>query len=440
MRAALVFVATLAAPPAFAQAVPEQSSQAPAAGRVTGRVVTGYAELLPEAAVSLTGGPPPGRHLTAASGPRGDFTFDAVPPGVYTVAAAKPGYTALDVSDGTIRAAPTLVVREGDAVPDLDVTLRRAGSISGRVVKPDGTPAPDVWVVPAVRRNGALLMLFDVRATSEWDGRYAIGGLPPGEFLVVAVPSNRERVPEADLPDHLPSPPRDVPPTLYPGVPESQPGESVAVHEGLTTDGIDIWLSPAPQRFAVSGRVTWPDGVAVDNVAIEYGGAPDVRSGVWYVNDPGGLFTLTGLSLGPLVMLARADSPGGPLAGLATTEIVLGDVDDIRLELGPASRVAGRVVAERPLPDGVLPRVALTHQLLRPSPLFPREEAAAAADGRFEIPRAHGLYQVDVLDLPPGWRVLRVLRDGRPLPDRRLLAVDGRSISGLEIEVAPATR
>jgi len=254
MRAALVFVATLAAPPAFAQAVPEQSSQAPAAGRVTGRVVTGYAELLPEAAVSLTGGPPPGRHLTAASGPRGDFTFDAVPPGVYTVAAAKPGYTALDVSDGTIRAAPTLVVREGDAVPDLDVTLRRAGSISGRVVKPDGTPAPDVWVVPAVRRNGALLMLFDVRATSEWDGRYAIGGLPPGEFLVVAVPSNRERVPEADLPDHLPSPPRDVPPTLYPGVPESQPGESVAVHEGLTTDGIDIWLSPAPQRFAVSGR------------------------------------------------------------------------------------------------------------------------------------------------------------------------------------------
>ncbi len=438
MRAALVLLATLAAPPAFAQSSVEPDPAA-ASGRVAGRVVTGYAELLPEATLSLTGGPAPGRHWTITSGARGEFAFTAVPPGSYSLAVSKTGYTALDVTDRSVRATTTLTVREGESAPDIEVTLRRAGTLSGRVVKPDGTPAPDVWVVPAVRRDGVTLMLFDVRATSEWDGRYEIRGLPPGDFLVIALPSNKERPPDASLPDHLPSPPREFSPTLYPGVPDSAPGESVAVHEGMTTDGIDIWLTPAPQRFAVSGRVTWPDGLAVENLVIEYGGTPDVRSGVWYVNDPGGLFTLTGLSLGPLVMLVRADSARGPLAGIATTEVVLGDVDDIRVPLGPASRVAGRVIAERPLPQGVSPRVLLTHRLLRPSPLFPREEAVAGADGRFEIARAHGAYTIEVRDLPEGWRVQRVLRDGRPLDDQRLLAVDGGAITGLEIVVAPGS-
>jgi hypothetical protein len=68
--------------------------------------------------------------------------------------------------------------------------------------------------------------------------------------------------------------------------------------------------------------------------------------------------------------------------------------------------------------------------------LYPDEAAIASADGSFRIERVVGQFRIDVRDLPDGWTVTRVLRDGRPLPDRRLTVAAGGRIAALEIKVA----
>ena len=68
------------------------------------------------------------------------------------------------------------------------------------------------------------------------------------------------------------------------------------------------------------------------------------RSGLWLVSDPGGLFTITGVSAGTFVLLARADSAQGPLAAIASTDVSQGDVEDVRLTLVKPGAVEGRLV------------------------------------------------------------------------------------------------
>lgn len=436
-HALLLLLALVAGLPAAARA--QSSDDDPGDARITGRVVSGFAELLPDTAVTLVGGPPPARTWTTTSGSRGEFAFEALPAGSYALTATRPGFTSRELLDaGGFRSVEEITLGAGSQVTEVELTLRRAASIAGRIVRPDGTPAPGTQVVPAVRSGDRQVLLFEARTTSEWDGRYEISGLPPGEFLIAVLPAAPDAPPLASpLPLDVAAP-VNFAPTLYPGVPQSEPGDTVAVYEGVATEGIDIWLLPAPQRFAVSGRVFWPDDVGeVERIVIEYGGSPGVRSGIWYVDDPGGLFTLTGISQGTLVMLARAESDRGPLSGIVSTDVLLGPVEDVRLTLARPGSVAGRLVYERALPAESSPRVTLTHTLLTVSPLFPPEEAAVDANGRFAITPALGEYIVDVRDLPPGWSVRRILRNGRALDGRELLVDNGDAVSGLEIVVGP---
>ena len=429
-----VLAAMLAGPmPSAAQA---DAAQPGDGSRVDGRVATPYAELLADVTVTLAAadGSTPAR--TATSNASGAFTFHNVPPGTYALSASKPGYTDREIVQARVRPAREITIADGQPVGDVELTMRRTGRIAGRIVRPDGTPAPGAQVMVALRDGADIALLSDFRAISEWDGRYDIAGVPPGEFLLIVMPPSAPE-PAPSLPVDVSPAPLQFEPTLYPGVPRSEAGGTVPVYEDVATEGIDVWLMPAPQRFTVSGRVFWPEGLQVENIAIEYGGAPGVRSGVWYVEDPGGLFTLEGISQGTLVLLARADSSRGPLIGLAATEVLLGPVEEVRLDLLTPGSVSGRIVAARPLPAGTSPRVSLTHTLLSVSALFPTEEAVAASDGRFHIPHARGAYAIGVQGLPPGWRVHRVQRRGAALPDDRLLVGSGEEITDLEIDVGP---
>ena len=255
---------------------------------------------------------------------------------------------------------------------------RKTGSIAGRISQPDSTPETGAHVVAAVRqRDGSLAPVGSTMAA--WDGRYEIGNLPPGDYLVLAEPGPHAKVERLN---------RHVPPpiaTLYPGVPAGQPGRPVRVFEGVATEGIDIWLAPAAQRYSVSGRMSWPEGVTVENLTLEYGGIGDVRSGIWEVYDPGGLFTIEGLSAGTHVLVARAESSAGPLGGIVATEVGPASVEEVRLPLGKPGSVSGRVVFTITPSDPPGP-VRLVHRLLDVSPLYPGEESAMAPDGSFRDP------------------------------------------------------
>jgi hypothetical protein len=98
--------------------------------------------------------------------------------------------------------------------------------------------------------------------------------------------------------------------------------------------------------------------------------------------------------------------------------------------------VNGRVVFESTPSDAPGP-VRLVHRLLDVSPLYPSETSAMAPDGRFAIPRALGTYAVAVDNLPPGWTVVSLSRDGRRFSSGEITVGPGETVGGLEVMVAP---
>ena len=271
----------------------------------------------------------------------------------------------------------------------------RAGSIAGRVLRPDGLPQPDAEVVAASRGTDGRLRLSSWRARTAFDGQYAIAGLPAGRYLVLV------RVVGADAAgDGRPEA------TLFPGVPVTEPGTAVEVFSGVPVRGIDIWLQPSPRRFQVAGRVVDARGRPLDNIAIEFGQARSRADNVWTLTDPGGLFTLERVAPGPIVLRARADSPDGPVVGVAAVVLAVESAQDLRIDVREPGKVLGRIVATGgALPPGL--RVALVPTLLRPSALYAPEEVAVDASGAFEARGTVGEHEVVVSGLPVGWRVRR---------------------------------
>ena len=292
----------------------------------------------------------------------------------------------------------------------------RAGAIAGRVLRPDGLPQPDAEVVAATRGADGRLRLSSWRARTAFDGQYAITGVPAGRYLVLV------RVVGADAAaDGRPEA------TLFPGVPVTEPGTAVEVFEGVPSAGVDIWLQPAPRRFQVNGRVVDHRGRALENLAIEFGAARSRADNIWTLTDPGGLFTLDRVAPGAIVLRARADSPDGPVVGVAAVVLAVESVQDLRIEVRDPGKVRGRIVA----PGGAFPpglRVALVPTLLRPSALFPAQEAAVDASGAFEVSGTVGEHELTVRGLPPGWTVR----------SRAAIWLDaGQTLADLRVDVGP---
>ena len=431
---------TLLAHEAGAQAVVSASS--PASGRLSGRVVSTHAGSIAGATISLTSAGSP--QVTVTSDHQGHFTFDRLDAGQYRVTASKSGYTnrqALKAPTPQFDTGIDVTLRDGPQPSHVELTLHREASIAGRIAEPDGIPAPDVQVFAAVRRDAGHVLLADTRTTTEWDGRYRITGLPPGEYLVVVLPSasadpariraNAERrAPESSSATR---PFFDA--TLYPGVTTHESARTVTVFEGIAVDGIDVWLTPA-QRFSISGRVSRPDGTNVENVAIEYANLTAQRSGLWTVPDPGDLFTIAGVPQGTVVLLARADSDRGPLAGVVSTNVSMDDVEDLEVRLVTPGTIEGRIVYEVEVPPSArATRVVMRQRLLSVSPLYPVPESSVSADNRFRIANVLGLYDFELPSLPTGVRVTRLTVNGRDIPNRTIQIAGGETIGSVEVVV-----
>jgi hypothetical protein len=154
---------------------------------------------------------------------------------------------------------------------------------------------------------------------------------------------------------------------------------------------------------------------------------------LWTVPEPGDLFRITGVPRGTVVLLARADSNQGPLAGVVTTEINVDEIDELELRLGPPGVVEGRVVYDASVPTtSRAAQITLRQRLLPVSPLYPAPEGAIGANGRFRVEGALGTFDFDV----PGLRVVRVTQRGREIPNGRIRVALGEAIADLEVMVS----
>ena len=306
-------------------------------------------------------------------------------------------------------------------------------SLAGRVIRPDGAAAEHahVTVYRAQRgRRGAAAGT----AVSAYDGRYEVGGLAPGTYIVGVTPPTVV----APTPHGVTRPAATE--TFYPDVVDVLRAHPIRVLEGVPTEGIDIWLAPAPQRYAVTGRIFLPDGVEARELVVEYGGPDVIRRGIWYVYDPGGLFEIEGVAQGPLVLLARAETEDGLYMGIASTIISVESVQDIRIVMRRPGRIQGRVVFERTPPGAASVRITPVQTLLKLSTLYPVRDSAVASDGRFECRDLIGAYTFDIQGLPAGWTVKSVHRGGRPVADNAIAVTGAETVTDVEVIVGPGSR
>lgn len=308
---------------------------------------------------------------------------------------------------------------------------RKNASVAGRVIHADGAAAEGARVAVYAVVEGAPAAVVGT-AVSSYDGRYEVTGLAAGQFVVGVTPQ-RVRGFGGDS-RRLTAPAVE---TLYPGTTDRTKAQPITVFEGTATEGIDVWLEPAAQRYSISGRLFWPDGMSVENAVIEYGGPEGVHHGIWYVSDPGGLFTVEGASRGTYVLLARADTNAGPLLGIASTNVTNDSVVDVRITLRQPGTIEGRVVIEGTAgPNPASLRLTPTQTLLTLSPLYPVADVAPDTSGRFTLPQLLGEFAVTVHGAPPGWRVRRVTRAGVALPDNHVTVQAGERVTGVEVVIA----
>lgn len=220
------------------------------------------------------------------SSEKGEFVFEGVDPGSYTLSAAKPGY--LPLKFGATRGSPAarpLTLAAGKPLTDLAIALTPAAAVSGKVLDEDGDPVHAYVVISRERYEDGVRKLVDVSGTyaeADGDGRYRIPGLEAGRYYVtarapgpeipfagggyavvngaafLAAPLNAAAKPAAKKSDYAS--------TLYPNAIDESDAKPLDVTVGQELAGIDIRMRKA-EVFSVRGKI---DGVIPGHPADQY--------------------------------------------------------------------------------------------------------------------------------------------------------------------------
>jgi protocatechuate 3,4-dioxygenase beta subunit len=198
---------------------------------------------LKKATVTLEGGK---NVLTAITAAEGQFKFENLEPGDYTIKAERVGY--LEGPDSV------LALRPGELKKDFVLKLTPQGVISGRVLDEDGDPVVGVrvayirWVSAGDKKFKLEEDLQDVNG----EGGFTITGLNPGNYYLQALP---------DRINLKPHPGDDFALTFYPNALDLAGAGTVSVAEGGEIRNLEIRMRKSP-KFKVRGKVSIPAGAA----------------------------------------------------------------------------------------------------------------------------------------------------------------------------------
>ena len=334
----------------------------------------------------------PGQTTTTDDG--GAFTFRGLTAGRYEVQAFKNAY--LRSSYGASRpdrAGTPVVVKDGETVTNLVMTIVRGGVITGVVRDISGRPVPGLNVrvlklgYNAVTGERTLGAPGTASAAATDDrGEYRAYGLPPGGYLVVVVPPNASgrgsddirpltsaevrqalqsarsgaRTARANQSQPLPpsSPRVNYAPIFYPGATDI--GAATPITLGVTEEraGVDVTIQLVPTA-TISGTISSPAGALLQSLFVQLVPAgPQMEllagAGLRAMNArprPDGGYSFTSVPPGTYMVKAgigygRGAAPNAPTLWAAAEVVVNGQDLDVPLLLQPGVALNGRVVFE----------------------------------------------------------------------------------------------
>ncbi|HEV2861245.1 MAG TPA: carboxypeptidase regulatory-like domain-containing protein [Pyrinomonadaceae bacterium] len=163
------------------------------------------------------------------------------------------------------------------------------GVVSGRVVTAEGEPVAKAKVV-LVRADlegpGGMGDEAGVDYMEDKEGRFEIGQVPPGEYVLGVNVT------------WMPQPHSPYPPTYYPGAADRSGAAVIKVGLGERVADLLLRLPPPLAGRKVHGVVVWPDGTPAAGAEVYLSDVnyPDHTATGWdHKTDAQGRFTLTGL-------------------------------------------------------------------------------------------------------------------------------------------------
>lgn len=352
----------------------------------------------------------------ATSGQDGAVRFENVQADGYFISATLAGYsgagfTNLGVLD---RLEP------GDSPEPVTLLLLPAPAVSGTVEDEEGAPRAGVHVVllnngweAGVRKIGSAPSVIRP-VTTDPEGRFTFPSVPPGAYLLEAVPAKPDD-PYLD--------------TFFPGATDPAAAAAVTVFAGVDQSGLRVRMKKGA-RLTVSGHVEGlPEGTAEPNVVLTRvpGRDSSLRMGARLGPDPqapvapDGSFSFSGVQ--PGTYLATVYSGRSSLYASSFVEAADEDVTDLRVVFQPTWTFAGRVL----YPDGTPPKAQLASLLhFDPADGYSLTRLDIAADGTFAA-----------RNLPAGEYRLAFAPDGMMVEK---IALTDRSFSGSRFTLlAPGT-
>lgn len=410
-----------------------------ASGRVVGVVVAASSGLPLRLATIVIDSPDNADEtVTTTTGPDGRYDSGPIPFGRYIVKARKPGY--VESVHGSSREGDSgtpIELREETSIR-VNLSLSRAGVITGLVLDESGEPVDRV-VVRALRREYSKgkreLVSVGQSSTTNDIGAFRLYGLSPGDYIVSAS--------SPPIFGDIQNAKAAFSPTYFPQAATLTEAQLVHVAAGDTVSGIVIGFRPsrAAQISGIvvdAGGVPWTSGFVNVTLRSEYQGL-GVASGSIGAD---GTFTVSGVPHGNYFLRAddfanRAD--GFPRMATASVAVSGQDISGLTLASTPWGSVTGRIIIDRLSQNAP---VASTVRL-KVERVGPRDDelehlggVQVRSDWTFRASGPTGKIRIRAIALPEGWAISRVSLNGRDVTDTGMDLSSGRAEADLEVELS----
>jgi hypothetical protein len=250
--------------------------------------------ILPGLPAAATGG------FQAVTDANGRFVVQRLFAGRYQLQVQKSGFAPLTGPFDT----RTIDVAAGQSITRLELALRTAAVITGRIVDANRHPVVGLSV-SALRqtagRDGRPIAITAQMAETNASGEFRFASLSEGNYLVIAAP--RPQPPSASVVSET-----VLAPTYYPGTPDKDAAQVITLVSGQTVNGLQFTMvSRAAHR--VSGVVVDEAGTplagTVVMIDLQIGGSGTPATGL---SDENGRFQIGGIVPGTYRVMTGAPS------------------------------------------------------------------------------------------------------------------------------------